>query len=311
MKLPKPPNSRKNKSLCKGFTSILLALGLILSLSLSQQTKAQEPLDSLKDTVISIRSDDKWVGFMGPNKIFYAKLNPTQTCVQTFKETTLNDQEIVILERFLRIRKLFKDKKVNEATSKQQLEIVSGISLGQNQKTPQVDIKALIGKTTHISIWDQEEFDEVMLGTTKNAQENWPNNIASFLKLLYEPNSRASTKIVEGIGFTVPLDKPKEIGDRISWASTLRSFDYTFEKIDSDKLKTLPKNIQTFIEYSGFVVPLTTEDLKLMSSLNWPEYPEDVALKTELPVEPIIWWGLVEYKGKTYGINAWKSCKNP
>ena len=295
-----------------------------------ESTLASSSAKNLNDTIICIRTYDKWVGFQSPNKLFYAKLDFEKPCIELYKETTLSEAELTILNRFLEVRKLFKNPKENEKISNQQIEIITGISKANIKEAPNLNVKEALSKSTHISIWQDQEFSELILGTSQEAKKNWPEHIENFLKLLFEPSSRATKINCEGVGFIVPLDKPKEIGQQISWASTLRSTGYQFEPVSSDIFKTLPNNLKTMLNHNGFIVPLSTSDLKLMSKLKWEEYPEDAAQRTGL-IEidttnkeentgeinnttqlqnSIIWWGLIDYKGKNYGINAWQNCQD-
>lgn len=310
--------------LSMGFGIGIIGLGLTPTQLLSNPTPNQpinQPIN--QPPIISIRADNKWVGFFPPDIIQYASLDYDNPHVKIFKQAKLTEEELVILDRFVNLRKVFQDKQANQKTSKDQLEIISGIKLdakAENQQTQQnqVDLSQLnvseISKNSlHISLWQNNEFNELMLGTTQEAQAKWPEHIASFLKLLYNPSSRAKTLDIEGIGFTVPLDKPREIGEQMSWATTLRASSYKFEPIEEKTLKTLPNNIQRMVLYSGYIVPLSTEDLKTMSKLGWDEHPKDVAIREDYPISPmpIIWWGLIDFKGKSYGINAWSSSRKP
>lgn len=266
-----------------------------------------------RKVVICVRTNDKWVGFISPNKLYYALLDLEAPCVLVYKETTLSEDEAIILNRFLISRKLFKNLKKNEEISKKQIELVTGISSDNKNKAADLlnlDIREILKKTTHISVWDQGEFTELTLATTDIAKKEWPNHLSSFLNLLFSPSSRSEKVESEGIGFLVPLDKPKKIGEQISWASTLRSLTYEFEPVNNDCFKSLPQNLKTMLNYNGFIVPMSTDDLKLMSKLKWDVDPESLSESTGIPLEKsgIIWWGLIEYKGKNYGINAWKTC---
>lgn len=260
--------------------------------------------------VICIRANNQWVGFKSPNKLYYALLNLESPCLITYKETTLSESELVILNRFLNTRKLFKDLKKNDETSEKQIEIITGVTKTNKKDITKLDVQDILQKTTHISIWDKGEFTELTLGTTAEAREEWSELMPSFLSLLFSPSSRAERLETEGIGFLVPLDKPKKIGEPMSWASNLRNLTYEFEQVGTDSFNKLPPNLKTMLAYNGFIVPLSTQDLRLMSSLKWEEYPEDIKETTGIPLEKsgMIWWGLIDYKGKNYGINAWETC---
>ena len=261
--------------------------------------------------VICVRTNDRWVGFQSPNKLYYALLDVNSQCVVTYKETTLDENETIIFNRFLTTRGLLNDLKKGDEISDKQIEIITGIGKNSKKDLSKLNIEEILKKTTHVSIWDGGEFTEIILGTTPQARDKWPELLTNFLKILYEPSSRAEKVETEGIGFLVPLDKPRKIGEQISWASTLRSLTYNFEQVNPETFKNLPSNLKTMLEFNGFIVPLTVEDLKTMTKLKWEEYPEDIAESTGIPIEKsaMIWWGLIDFKGKGYGINAWKMCQ--
>ncbi len=283
-----------------------------LSESFSEDLNQKEEGGDQTPLTICIRSNNKWVGFTSPNKVYYALIDQNKTCVVTYKEASLTEQEVIILNRFLKTRGLLNDLKKNEEISNKQIEIITGVTKNNKKDPKSLNIEEILEKTTHISIWDGEDFSELTLGTTAEAKKHWPQLLPNFLKVLYEPSSRAEKIKVEGIGFIVPVDKPRRIGEQISWASTLRSMTYTFEKVTNETFDGLPDNLQRMLKYNGFIVPLSTEDLKRMTKLKWEEYPEDIAETTGIPLDQsaMIWWGLIDYKGKNYGINAWTTCND-
>jgi hypothetical protein len=278
----------------KSVLKLLLPIGFLVSLFVSPTT-AKANTDS-SSIALSIHSANNWIGIDQQFNLWAAKLDREKSEALTFRKTTISQKDKEILQRFILNKGVMKYSKENTSITNEQTEFLKDAV--DNGMPPAQKIENI----TYINLWVGGDFKEVMLINTPSAKEKWPEDLKYLLKLVARITKEAKKFESEGIGFINNLDYQKdETSSWVQWAKMLNN-GKEFHTLTEKELKELPTNLKQMVEYPGFIVPLSEQDLILMTALNWTEISEDE--KKPSPFD--VWWGIINYKEKTYAVNAWK-----
>jgi hypothetical protein len=247
---------------------------------------------------ISIHSGNTWLGMDDQYNLSVCKLDRDTMKVKSYRTIQLNQKEIEILHRFLLIKEVLKHQKENKALGESQGLLLKG------QITETTDPKEKIKKTTHLKVWINGELKEAVLINDDITKDIWPEDIKYLLKLLSNAAKNSEPVEVQGIGFTQSLEHYKDPKTKWKQYAQMLNNQKPFHKVSDQEFSQLPKHLQTILAYPGFIAPLSNKDLELLTTLGWTDLPEE-----NKPSAYDLWWGIVEYNSKTYGLNAWVSDK--
>jgi hypothetical protein len=279
-----------------------ISLALVTLICSSSPSQANDP----GLFTLSIHTANSWVGIDKNYSLWAASINRDKVSVNTYRRNKLEQRDIDILKRFIVTKGVMQYGKDNENLTNDQTDILT--QEFPNNLTPEVKL----AKSIHITLWRGSEEKNAILINTPTAKKKWPEDIKYLLKLIARLTKEARPIECQGIGFLQSLEYEKET--HTTWAQWAKSLNGNkeFHNLNEKEIETLPSNLKQMVQYPGFLVALTEEDLFLMTSLGWstpipktgPERSENLR---DRPLSIYdIWWGVIEYNKKLYGINAWK-----